>query len=47
MAEESEDIKRKFEVEFGGDEQKLYEYWLLATSLSVDVLRSVLSFFIH
>ena len=27
LAEESEDLKRKFEDEFGGDEEKLYEYW--------------------
>ena len=25
--EESDDLRRKFEVEFGGDESKLFEYW--------------------
>ncbi|KDQ17573.1 hypothetical protein BOTBODRAFT_29748 [Botryobasidium botryosum FD-172 SS1] len=27
FAEESDDLKRKFEVEYGGDEEKFFEYW--------------------
>ena len=27
LAEESEDLKRKFEEAFKGDEEKLHEYW--------------------